>query len=195
MEPYIPAATKKGYKPTAEGLAEYAKKAYSSPNVYVWGGFGEYLTDEILDEKIARWPDWYVPEQVEFRRILANRNIRGYDCIGLIEAYLWNDYSQYNPWLYKPEEFLTTAELIARNDLVKGDMEHLPERPGLVLWRSGHVGVYIGNGKVIESTTRIEHTAVVDKRVGGIIMSDFKEDAKLGINKWECWLEYPGIKY
>ena len=194
MSKHISSAPVQEYVPTAQGLADYAKKALISPNIYVWGGIGEYLTDEILDEKIARWPEWYTPDRVEYRRELCNRGIRGYDCIGLVESYLWNDYSQENTSLYKQEEFLTTAELIEK-DLVKGTMEDLPEKPGLVLWRKGHVGVYIGNGKVVEATVRLRNSNDRDYRIGGIILSDINDYKKWPEVEWTYWLEYPGIVY
>lgn len=180
--------------PTAEGLVEYAKEWLTKPNVYVWGGTGEYLTDEVLDQKIARWPEWYVPENVEFRRMLCNRGIRSYDCIGLIQAYLWNDYSQYHTEYYKPEEFLTTTELVEM-DIEQHPIDTLPERPGLVLWKKGHVGVYIGGGMVIEATTRKPHTNVRDTRLGGLYLSNIEELRQWPDMAWQRWLKYPGIRY
>lgn len=190
----IPSSTLKDYVPTAQGLTEHVKKALISPNIYVWGGIGEYLTDEILDEKIARFNEWYTPERIEFRRMLCNRGIRGYDCIGLILSYCWNDYSQDNTGFFKEDEWLTTTELIQK-DLLKGAMEDLPERPGLVLWRKGHVGVYIGDGKVVESTTRVRNSNKWDYRIGGIILSDLDDCKTWPELGWKYWLEFPGIKY
>lgn len=190
----IPAAARNAvYTPTAEGLVAHVKKLLHSPNIYVWGGIGEYLTDEILDEKIACFPTWYIPERVEFRRILCNRSIRGFDCIGMILSYLWNDYSQYNPYFFKPEEWYSTSEL-AGTDAVRGPISELPERPGLVLWKQGHVGVYIGEGKVIEMTARRPGSAELDRRIGGIIESTLEEVAGTPL-AWELWYEFPGIKY
>lgn len=178
------------FNATAEGLAEYAVKCWNTPNIYVWGGIGEYITDEMLDEKIARWPEWYIPERAQIRKEFVGRNVRGWDCIGLIQSYTWGDYHQGNTKYYFPEEFLNTSQLIEM-DLVKGDIATLPERPGLVLWKKGHVGVYIGNGEVIESTPRIVTGPRKGEigRVGGVVKSKLEDVA------WTVWLQFPGVQY
>lgn len=39
---------------------------------------------------------------------------------------------------------------------VKGTIDTIPEVPGLAVWHQGHIGIYIGNGEVVEAmnTTR-----------------------------------------
>ena len=61
----------------------------------------------------------------------------------------------------------------------KGSIETMPDTPGLAVWKSGHIGVYIGNGEVIEAR---------DTRYGGV-------KTKLQGRGWTHWLEVPGIKY
>lgn len=55
----------------------------------------------------------------------------------------------------------------------------MPNTPGLAVWKSGHIGVYIGNGEVIEA---------MDTRYGVV-------KTKLQGRGWTHWLEVPGIKY
>ena len=55
----------------------------------------------------------------------------------------------------------------------------MPDTPGLAVWKSGHIGVYIGNGEVIEA---------MDTRYGVV-------KTKLQGRGWTHWLEVPGIKY
>lgn len=178
------------YQATADGLVEFVKRCYSSPNIYLWCGVGEYITDEVLDEKKAASPGWYTKERQRVRREMVGHNVRGWDCIGLIQSYTWGDYHQNNTRYCWPEEFLTTSKLI-KMDLVKGDISTLPERPGLVLWREHHVGVYIGNGEVIECTSRILNGTQKGEHgiVGGIVKT------KLEDLDWAVWLQFPGIEY
>ena len=61
----------------------------------------------------------------------------------------------------------------------KGSIETMPDTPGLAVWKSGHIGVYIGNGEVIEA---------MDTRYGVV-------KTKLQGRGWTHWLEVPGIKY
>ena len=34
---------------------------------------------------------------------------------------------------------------------VSGPIDTMPDIPGLAVWKDGHIGVYIGNGEVIEA--------------------------------------------
>ena len=43
------------------------------------------------------------------------------------------------------------ADAMYRNASVKGTIGTIPETPGLAVWKSGHIGVYIGGGEVIEA--------------------------------------------
>ncbi len=61
----------------------------------------------------------------------------------------------------------------------KGSISSIPEIPGLAVWHSGHIGVYIGNGEVIE--------AMGTKY--GVVRT------KLASRGWTHWLKIPYIKY
>lgn len=56
------------------------------------------------------------------------------------------------------------------------------------MWKPGHVGVYIGDGQVIEVTC-ISHKTDITHLVGGI------EQHPIEAVGWTHWLEYPGIDY
>ncbi|NLY36664.1 MAG: hypothetical protein GX046_05455 [Tissierellia bacterium] len=172
---------------TASGLVDYVKKCMFSPHIYVWDSNGQILTDELLDHLIETNRDWYTEDRVAIRRSLCNRKIRGWDCIGLIKSYVWHDYWQENTQYYTIESDFCTRTLIQEN-LEKGDISTLSEIPGLVLWKKGHVGVYIGDGQVIECTIRNPITREAEL-VGGILQT------KLEDGGWTTWLKYPGIKY
>ncbi len=62
---------------------------------------------------------------------------------------------------------------------VKGLMDTMPETPGLAVWKSGHIGVYIGNGEVIEA---------MGTKYGVV-------KTKLEGRGWKAWLEAPYINY
>ena len=55
----------------------------------------------------------------------------------------------------------------------------MPDTPGLAVWKSGHIGVYIGNGEVIEAMGT--KYGVVKTQLEG--------------RGWTHWLEVPGIEY
>ena len=63
---------------------------------------------------------------------------------------------------------------------MKGPVSEFPELPGVCLWKSGHVGVYQGNGKVIEA--KGTKYGVVETPLKG-----------LSATKWTHWFFCPYI--
>ena len=61
----------------------------------------------------------------------------------------------------------------------RGGIETMPDTPGLAVWKPGHIGVYIGNGEVIEAMGT--KYGVVKTQLEG--------------RGWTHWLEIPYIKY
>lgn len=72
-----------------------------------------------------------------------------------------------------------SADAMYHNSANSGDMSIIPEIPGLLLHKSDHVGVYIGNGKVIEAYGTAE----------GVIKSALSD------GNWDRWYEYKPITY
>ena len=71
------------------------------------------------------------------------------------------------------------ADGMYKNAEVKGSMDSMPDTPGLAVWCSGHIGVYIGNGEVIEAMGTSY----------GVVKT------KLDERSWTAWLEIPYIQY
>ena len=61
----------------------------------------------------------------------------------------------------------------------KGEIATMPDTPGLAVWKSGHIGVYIGNGEVVEAMGT--KYGVVKTQLEG--------------RGWTHWLEVPYINY
>lgn len=177
----------KVFVPTAQGLVEYCLKMIKEPNIYLWDGNGQYVTTEVVNQLAAKFPDWYTPERKAVRLALADKGIRGWDCIGIIKGYAWNDYHQDNTALYSKENDYSTRTLI-KAAKIQGPIEDMPEKPGLVLWKPGHVGVYIGDGQVIDVAC-VTHATDITHLVGGI------QQLPIEATAWTHWLEYPEIDY
>ncbi len=62
---------------------------------------------------------------------------------------------------------------------VKGTIDTIPEVPGLAVWNQGHIGIYIGNGEVIEAMNTMK----------GVTRT------KLAGRAWTHWLQIPYISY
>lgn len=159
------------------GLVEWVKLALNSHWGYVWGTFGEVLTEGLLEAKMEQYPD-NVPQYEDFIREnwLGKRTA---DCIGLIKSYSWWDADEQRIIYLSNNHPEAGTEYIFSQATVKGTIDTLPEIPGLVLYKKGHVGVYIGNGEVIESAGTKE----------GVIKTQIEGSA------WTHWLKSPWITY
>lgn len=101
------------------------------------------------------------------------------DCIGLIKSYAW--YNSDSGEIVAGSNGFTDcgANSIWNNVTESGPISNMPNTPGLAVWMDGHIGVYIGNGEVIEA----QGTAY------GVVKTE------LNGRGWTKWLKIPNIKY
>lgn len=163
---------------TAEGLVRHAGDCLAADTAYLWDGRGEIITEELLDRLAAMYPDVYDTARMSHLRTLCGKGIRGFDCSGLIKNYVMGGLDGYR---YVREMDLNTSALI-RIAEKNGPVAELPQRPGICLWMQGHTGIYVGNGRVIESTPNPEFG-------DGVVMTSIDD------RKWEQWYEFPWIRY
>lgn len=172
----VSAFTDPGTKNAAD-LAAYAVHAWESGWGYVWGTYGNVLTESLLEYKVQQYPDG-VGNYEDFIRDnwLGGRTT---DCVGLIKGYGWLD----------PESMTIRygtngmpdvgANQMYRSSPVSGPISTMPDTPGLAVWMDGHIGVYIGGGEVVEASSTRK----------GVIKT------KLAGRGWTHWLEVPYIHY
>lgn len=133
----------------AADLVRYAENAWRSGWGYVWGTFGQVLTEDQFAYKLRQYPDG-VGRYKDF--IQSNwLGRRTADCVGLIKSYGWLDPNSMTIRYGTNGMPDIGADAMYRNASVKGPISTIPETPGLAVWHSGHIGIYIGNGEVIEA--------------------------------------------
>ena len=144
---------------------------------YLSLSFGNILTEGAFASKLEQYPE-AVGNYADFIR--ANWiGRRTADCVGLIKSYEWFDpetetiqYASHGmPDVGAVQMYYAAAE--------SGPIDTIPEIPGLAVWQSGHIGVYIGNGEVIEAMGTMY--GVVKTRLDG--------------SGWTHWLKVPYINY
>ena len=158
-------------------LVRWAIQAEQNHWGYVWGTFGSVFTTSLYEYKLQQYPE-EIGAYSDF--ILANwLGGRTADCVGLIKGYGWLN-----------EETLEInygtngmpdigADSMYYNASEKGSIGTIPEIPGLAVWHAGHIGIYIGNGEVIEAKgTKF-----------GVIRSNLTD------GNWTHWLKIPYITY
>ena len=129
---------------TGKGLAEYAIAQLGRP--YWWGCFGQRADGALYAQKKKQYPGYYTA--ADFPNQFGQKV---HDCVGLIKGYLWCDTPDSLPKY-------TVAQDVAVEGLYKkcsqrGNIGSIPETPGVCVFMQslGHVGVYIGNGEVVEA--------------------------------------------
>ena len=161
----------------AADLVTYAIHAWESGWGYVWGTYGNVLTDSLFAYKLEQYPDG-VGAYADFIRAnwLGGRTT---DCVGLIKGYGW-----LNPDTMTIEYGTNGMPDLGANQMyynasVSGTIDTMPDIPGLAVWLEGHIGVYFGYGYVIEAL--VTNYGVVKTELEG--------------RGWTHWLQIEYINY
>ena len=161
----------------ADDLVQYAIHAYQEHWGYVWGTFGHVLTESLFEAKLAQYPDALAGNADFIRQTWVGG--RTTDCVGLIKGYGWLD-AETEEIVYNTNGMPDiTANEMYHSATVSGTIDTIPEIPGLAVWHDGHIGVYIGNGEVVEA---------MGTRYGVV-------KTKLEGARWTHWLKIPYINY
>lgn len=158
-------------------LVRWVKMALKNGWGYVYGTYGNILDEATVQYCLEANPD-YMVQWLDF--IHANwMGRRCADCIGLIKAYGWVD-----PVTKEIEYGSHGFTDVGANSIMgfvteQGSISSIPEIPGLAVQMDGHIGVYIGNGEVIEAAGAQY----------GVIKTRLSEGS------WERWIRVPFIDY
>lgn len=160
-------------------LVKWCNNAVKNGWGYVWGGYGQVCTEAFLDRQAQLFPAENQAGGVMRETGEKWLGKRVTDCIGLIKSYAW--YNPENGEIVAGSNGFTDCGANSIWNYVKesGDISTIPETPGLAVWMDGHIGVYIGNGEVIEA----QGTAY------GVVKTQLKNRG------WTKWMKIPNIKY
>lgn len=144
---------------TGAELALFAISTVGAP--YMYGVNGQIITQALIDEKIEQYPAQYTPEKVAHLR--KQRGKIAYQCNSYLSMYLDRERSA-NGW---------------RSAGTGGSIETIPEQPGISVHYNGHMGIYIGNGQVVEARGTFY----------GVVIT------ALNARPWQVWRKQPEINY
>ena len=130
------------------GLVKWAQAWLGQ--AYWYGTCCYDCTAALLARKAKQYPSSYPESRMSRYKADIAAGKKCADCIGLIKGYLWT--REDGKLVYKldnrPDKGANGMFTAAK---VKGAIGTLPEVPGLLLYHSGHAGVYIGDGWAIEA--------------------------------------------
>ena len=161
----------------SDDLAAYAIQAWENGWGYVWGTYGNILTEALLEYKITQYPDGVGNYEAYIRaNWLGGRTT---DCVGLIKGYGWlnTDTLTISYGTNGMPDY--SANQMYQSATVSGDISTMPDTPGIAVWKDGHIGVYIGDGYVIEAMGTSS----------GVVKTELEGRG------WTNWCEIPYITY
>lgn len=157
----------------------WAEMAYEQNWGYVWGTYGNVLTSSSLNSLKETYP-----QQVGARRFyeyIQSHYIgrRCVDCAGLIKSYMWYNFTS-GKIIYESNSFSDgNTEAIFGRSPQTGTIDTIPDILGLGVYHKGHMGIYVGDGMVIEAM--------------GTTYGMQKRPVEEG--SWTHWFVIPGLTY
>lgn len=156
------------------GLVEYCKAQLGRP--YWYGTFGQRASEVLYYNRRRHYPKMYTA--TDFPKQYGQKV---HDCIGLIKGYMWTVNANSTQYTYEAYGFkdLSANMYLSKCQHKSSDMDTIPEIPGIAVFMKGHVGVYIGNGEVIEARGHAY----------GVVKTQLKK------RKWTSWAYIDEIQY
>lgn len=136
---------------TSAMLVEFVKEVYARKWVYWYGTCGYKCTQALYNSKRNQYPGHYTAARASgYAKDIAEGRWCA-DCVGMIKAFFWMNGNIDGPNRYATNHCPdTSADGMIKLCKQTGPISTIPDIPGLVVWKSGHIGVYIGNGYTIE---------------------------------------------
>lgn len=160
-------------------LVDYCKAQVGKP--YWFGTFGQVGSASLYQSKQNQYPNQYPPKKFTKDSFIKGYGKKVHDCAGLIKGALWCDsFDDPTPAYNASEDY--GANKMFTNATQNGSMNTFIDIPGILVFKGtdktkSHVGVYIGNGKVIEAKG---HSY-------GVVTSD--------ISGWKYWAQSNLFEY
>ena len=162
-------------------LVAFAKLMIGCP--YWMGTYGQIASEQVYNSCKSRYPESYPPKKWTYESFAKDIRAKAkvMDCSGLIKAFWMTPNPLETP--YAAAKYIAkydlSANMLEAQAKEKGDIKTIPEIAGLLVWKSGHVGIYIGGGKVIEEAGHQQ----------GCI------ESRLADKNWQKWLKHPYLEY
>jgi len=129
--------------------------AASVGSLYVKGAFGAPAND--VNKKRYSKNNPYNKRADRTAKIMAAApNVFFSDCCGIIKGCLWGFSADVNKRYGGAEYKANGVPDVGADEMIKACKDATKDfsriEPGCLVWMSGHVGIYVGNGEVVEST-------------------------------------------
>ena len=136
---------------TGKQLAEFCEQVFKAAWVYWYGTYGNPCTTSLYNSKKKQYPAHYTADRAAgYKKDIAAGKTCA-DCVGMIKAFFWKG----GDLVAKPVYRANNCPDVSANGMIKlcketGPIKTIPDEPGLVVWKDGHIGVYVGGGYTVE---------------------------------------------
>lgn len=169
-------------------FAEKVKHILEYRTLYVNGGWGWPLD---AANKVRALMNSYNAQAIRSYKIeAASRDTFAFDCVCMIKAVLWGwsgkhfDHNGGAKYASNGVPDLNADQMIQACG-ERYDWENI--EVGSVVWVKGHIGVYVGDGMVVEATPIWRD---------GVQMTSLNVPKKgYHYRKWKCWGKLPWVEY
>ena len=132
-------------------LVEFCQAVYKAAWVYWYGTCGYKCTESLYNSKAKQYPSHYTAARKSGYMADIKAGKMCADCVGMIKGFFWMSGDPTGKNVYKANN----CPDVSADGMIKlcketGPISSIPDVPGLVVWKSGHIGVYVGNGYTIE---------------------------------------------
>lgn len=159
--------------------------AQNQKTKYMWGAIGGPINATYIANRAAQWPAYYTASYRQMLTNVADKGWWGFDCVGLIKGILWGWSADPNHW-YGGAQYLSNgvpdvgADYLQSTLIKNRSSDFSKIQPGDAVFFPGHVGVFVGDGKVVEATTNFG---------GGVVISN------LAGRGWKTYGQLPWVDY
>lgn len=145
------AQKQEAFHATGAGLAAFAEAVFKAEWVYWYGTCGYRCTESLYKSKKAQYPSEYTAaREADYQKDIQAGKMCA-DCVGLIKAYFWMSGNPNGENVYKanncPDK---SANGMFSTCTERGHISTIPDIPGIVVHKDGHIGVYVGGGYTVE---------------------------------------------
>lgn len=136
---------------TGKQLAAYCENVFADGWVYWYGTYGKKCSKSLYESKKKQYPNHYTSDRTSGYMADIAAGKRCADCVGMIKSFFWTG----GKFGAEPVYASNHCPDKSANGMIAlcpqtGPIKSIPDEPGLVVWKDGHIGVYVGGGYTVE---------------------------------------------
>lgn len=141
---------------TGQQLADYCETMYTNKEhwAYWYGTYGNKCTKAKYEAKKKQYPDHYGSSRTSGYMKDIEEGRRCADCVGMIKSFFWTSGRYDTDPKYGsngcPDKSANGMYELCKKKGKVGKIGTIPDIPGVIVWKSGHIGVYVGDGYTVE---------------------------------------------